>query len=153
VSFASAKSKSKTPQVCRVPFQSQQSQPGIALQVLDPQGLLLPNARVILMDKDDKVKFSGATSGEGELNLTGIAPGTYSLSVSAPGFRTYTSQVSIKDNKILSVKLQMKIAETKVEIEVTTGVIEVQGGITTVTLSGQGMPAEPGHGHPTPLRP
>lgn len=142
------------PQVCTAPPRSHQSRPGIELRVFDPQGALLSNARVVLQDKEGKIAFSGATSDEGELNLSGISPGSYTLTVSAPGFSSYRSPVTLQSDKLISVNLQLKIAPARVEVEVRAEAAAVQGtmGIVTLTTSHGLPPAAPGSGQRAPAR-
>lgn len=149
--LASGKSR---PQVCALPPRSEQNQPGIEFHVFDPQGALIPGAQVALRGKDGKIAFSGITSEVGELHIIGVAPGRYTLSVSASGFRTYESPVTLQSDRLLSVKLQLRIAPATTEIQVTASPAVVQGIVVGVLSStSEGIPQAGGAAQHAPLRP
>ncbi|MFI5105952.1 MAG: carboxypeptidase-like regulatory domain-containing protein [Terriglobales bacterium] len=151
VSTASAKTK---PQVCSLQSTSPQKQPGIWLQIMDPQGAVIPNAKIEVVDKSGKHKFSGATSASGELSVTTLPSGDYMITIAATGFRTYTSSVVIREQQVLQVKLKLAIAETRVEIEVTAEAPAVQGtlGMVTVIEKPADWPAAGPRGQAAPIR-
>lgn len=151
VSPAFAKSK---PQMCTLQPQNQRQQPGVWLQIMDPQGAVIPNAKIEVVDKSGKNRFTGTTSGSGELSIENLPPGDYQLTITAHGFRTFTSPLTVRDGKLLQVKLKLAIAETRVEIEVTAEAPAVQGtlGIVTVIEKPADWPAAGPRGQAAPLR-
>jgi hypothetical protein len=153
MSVSPAFAKTKT-QVCSLQSTSAQKQPGIWLQIMDPQGAVIPNAKIEVVDKSGKNRFTGTTSGSGELSVTNLPPGDYRLTITAHGFRTFTSPVVIREQQALQVKLKLAIAETRVEIEVTAEASAVQGtlGIVTVIEKPADWPAAGPRGQAAPLR-
>src|ERR1700733_1337297 len=57
---------------------------GLALNVKDPQGLAIVDAKVDIIQSGEQ-GLAASPDGEGLLNLR-LAPGTYRMTVSAPGF-------------------------------------------------------------------
>src|ERR1700761_2428042 len=54
--------------------------------VSDPQGAMLANASVILLNEQTKVARTTVTNSGGEYLFTALDPGTYTLTITAPGF-------------------------------------------------------------------
>jgi len=72
---------------------------GASLQgtITDPSGGVVPNATVTLTNHENRQKQTTSSSGEGFYRLTGLAPGTYSLTVQAPNFnRQVVENISVQ---------------------------------------------------------
>ena len=63
--------------------------------VTDPTGAAIPNASVKLVESSTQVTLNTKTSSAGAYAFPNINVGTYSLTVTAPGFETYTSNDNI----------------------------------------------------------
>ena len=59
--------------------------------VLDTNRDVLQGARVTLADASGSIIRTAASGNNGQFALTGLPPGVYKLTVSAPGMRTFTS--------------------------------------------------------------
>src|SRR5690348_5735282 len=55
--------------------------------VTDSTGALLTNAKVTIVDAGTNISTTAATDGNGYYILRGLRPSTYTIRVSAPGFR------------------------------------------------------------------
>src|SRR4051794_28853475 len=55
--------------------------------VTDPTGAVIPNATVILTNKETNRKQTTTTSADGFYRFSGLAPGSYSIAAEAPGFK------------------------------------------------------------------
>ena len=82
-------------------------------QVLDPSGALVPNARVVIVNKDTGVTvFAGKTDSAGAFVAPQVIPGTYRVTVSASGLKD-----AVIDNlvatvaQVASVNITMQIGE------------------------------------------
>jgi hypothetical protein len=64
----------------------------IAGSVVDPQGAVIPNAKVTLTNTAQGAASARevSSSGEGTFLFTPVLPGTYTLSVEVMGFKKYT---------------------------------------------------------------
>ena len=60
----------------------------IAGRVLDPSGAPIPRATVEATEDSTQVKAAATTNETGTYEILYLAPGTYTLSVSAPGFES-----------------------------------------------------------------
>src|ERR1700692_3062164 len=58
--------------------------------VTDPSGAAVPKATAVLTDEEKGFTTITKTDNEGRFVLRNLAPGRYSLVVSAPGMRTHT---------------------------------------------------------------
>ena len=54
--------------------------------VLDPVGSVVSSAGVLVRDESSKIVARAATDPQGQLSIDGVAPGTYTVEVSAEGF-------------------------------------------------------------------
>ena len=77
--------------------------------VTDPDGALIPGATVTLTGSGPAVK---ATSGSDGSYSAAVAPGTYTVTFSMPGFATYTSTgvaIGAVNGMTLNAKLQIGV--------------------------------------------
>jgi outer membrane receptor protein involved in Fe transport len=86
----------------------------ISGRAVDKEGAVLPGARVKLEPGD----ITGATDGQGEFNFIGVAPGTYTLTISYVGFATFTQQVKVTAGQATRVDAQMQVSAHSEEITV-----------------------------------
>ena len=112
--------------------------------VTDPSGALIPSATIILTGPQGPIKT--ASSGrDGAYRLTGIAPGTYSLDVSAEGFAPLTaSNIVVSGKAILhNLTLEIPVEQQQVEVtETTTGVNTVaEGNASSIVIKGSDLNA------------
>jgi hypothetical protein len=90
--------------------------------VVDPSGALVGKAEVTLSNPVSGYRQMATTAADGSFRLGNIPPNTYHLEVTAPGFSTFTQDVSIRN----SVPIQLKAA------------LAVAGGRTSVTVEATG---------------
>lgn len=89
--------------------------------VQDAKGSVIPNAAVILTNSATGVQQSAKSNAAGVYRFDSIAPGTYSVAASAPGFSKATMSFEITSNQTRDVPITMQV-----------------GSVTsTVTVSGQ----------------
>jgi hypothetical protein len=92
----------------------------ITVAVTDQQGGVVPGAEVTLSQVDTNVKRTETTGSGGSYVFTGVAPGNYTVTVSAKGFREVRSSVltqTASQSQRFDAKLE--VGETSVTIEVT----------------------------------
>jgi TonB-dependent receptor len=92
----------------------------ISGRATDKQGAVLQGAQVTL----EPGEITGATNGQGEFNLIGVAPGSYTLTISYVGFATFTQQVKVVAGQTTRVEAQMQVSAQNEEITV---VADAQG--------------------------
>jgi hypothetical protein len=143
VGTATAGSKAQ-PQACQR-VQAQEQSANILVVVADPDGAVVPGARIALMDSAGKTRFKGKTDGAGTLIKSDLPPGNYTLKVSVQGFKEYSDVLHLPDSKNLKLNLKLSLASASTTVEVTAstlGVVDV-GMLATVSESN-------GHAAPMP---
>jgi hypothetical protein len=90
-------------------------------QVLDPTGALVPDAQVIIVNKNTGVTvFSGKTDSAGSFVAPQVIPGTYKVTVTAVGLKA-----AVIDNLVATVA-QVSSVNVEMQIGVATEVVTVQ---------------------------
>jgi hypothetical protein len=94
--------------------------------VTDPSGAAVLNAKVELKNMGTNDIHDSITQGDGSYQFNNLQPGTYQVTVTAPGFKTY-----IKSNLILSaqvsatVNVPLELGGTEQKVEVTGSAVLV----------------------------
>jgi hypothetical protein len=87
---------------------------------LDPQGAVLANAPVALTNQGTKVQRTTSTNDAGEYNFRSLDPGTYTVSVSLPGFKkTENTSVVVQTGTTTTVDVTLMPGGTSETIEVS----------------------------------
>ena len=87
--------------------------------VTDGSGAVIPNASVSLTEPSTHVTLSTKTDSSGVYVFPNISIGTYSLTVRAPGFKTYTSTGNVLEvGSSIAINVTMTIGGTSIEVEV-----------------------------------
>src|SRR5947209_7418406 len=72
-------------------------------RVPDPTGSVIANANVTLTEESQNVSTTRNTTGSGGFSIPGLMPGTYTLTVEAPGFKKLVrSNVKLDPNDRLA---------------------------------------------------
>jgi hypothetical protein len=95
-------------------------------QVLDPQGAVVADARVTVLNQATGVEQSVSTSSAGTYSLPSVLPGSYTVTVEAKGFKKAVH----KDVPVLAD--QENVADSKLEVGSNTEVVEVMAGAAQV---------------------
>ncbi len=89
-------------------------------QVLDPSGALVPNAQVLIVNKETGVTvFNGQTDSAGTFVAPQVIPGTYKVTVTSPGLKQ-----AVIDNllatvaQVASVNVNMQLGQTSETVTV-----------------------------------
>jgi hypothetical protein len=89
--------------------------------VTDPQGNVVVDANVVLANAESKRERTTKTGPQGEYQFLFIDPGTYSLTISAQGFRTHEQRaLGLLVNTPATVNVQLKIGATTEVVAVTS---------------------------------
>ncbi len=108
--------------------------------VADSSGAVIPKATVILTDEATKGKRDSVSNNSGVFNFPSVYPGTYTLTISADGFRTWEErQIVLTQGGNLSIpNIALQVGTAKQEIDVVaTGevVVPTDTGAVTNTLN------------------
>lgn len=129
--------------VCRVAGQTAHAQTGddgrqthqIAGLVLDPSGASIPNAHVMLLGKGVEALAEATSDPVGAFHFDGIAPGKYTLSLHADGFRDVQISASVNNRHASPLRITMQILVQAETVTVATG--EAVPLVSTETNSNQ----------------
>lgn len=88
--------------------------------VTDPSGSVVPGAKVVGTNVATKVTYTGTTNSEGYYSIPFVAPGTYNVSVEAPGFqKSVTNGVIVTINIAVRTDTTLKIGSADTEVTVS----------------------------------
>jgi hypothetical protein len=100
--------------------------------VIDPNGAVVPNAKVTLTNEGTQVIFTSETSSTGTYAFESVQIGTYSLTIEKDGFKKFVASgntVNIGQPTTINITLELgQVAE----------VVEVRGGAELVQTSSSG---------------
>jgi hypothetical protein len=124
---------------------------GVRGLVQDPSGAVVAKATVTLVNNGTQLSRSTTTDEGGNYQFVSLSPGSYSISVTAPGFATRKVDVALQTDQILNVPISVALssqaenilvtteapvlntAETRTELTLTTHAVE------TLPLSGRNL--------------
>jgi hypothetical protein len=103
-----------------VPLTAQQERASITGQVTDPSGGAVPRARVTIRNGATGATFAVSTDAAGFYSDPQVAPGMYTISVTAAGFATLVRQpdVEVRVNDRLRIDLALQVGEVSQTVAV-----------------------------------
>ena len=114
--------------------------------VTDPTGAVIPEATVTITNQGTGVDFHLATNSAGVYSITSLIPGTYTVTVSQKGFKTYVNRdLALSVNQVLRIDAQLEIGvETQtVTVEAAAPLVNTEEGRLSSLVSAtqiQSMP-------------
>jgi hypothetical protein len=103
--------------------------------ITDPTGAVVSGATVTATDVATNVKTVRTTTGAGDYNITPLAPGTYTVSVTAPGFQQLVQENIVVD-ALATVGLPLKLTVGRTDETVTVSAAPPLLSTTDATLGG-----------------
>lgn len=95
--------------------------------VLDPAGAAIPNAQVEARNTATGLTYQVATSATGNYTISQLPVGTYQLSVTAPGFKTFIrSDITVQVAGIVRIDPQLEVGAATESITVTGEVSQLK---------------------------
>jgi hypothetical protein len=115
--------------------------------VVDPSGAAIPNAQVTLTNLGTKEARTTVSSTTGIFRFSTILPGTYSINVSANGFKTYTAadiELEASSTRDLgNVVLSVGEMTQSVTVKAAVTPIQTSSGEVSSTVTGSSVAALP----------
>src|SRR2546423_1926035 len=107
-------------------------------EIRDPNGALVPNAKVTARNTGTNAETVVNTTGEGVYLFPALPTGQYVISVEAPGFRKTTTQpqnLSVSDNLRLDLTLELGQVNEVVTVNATASSINMEDAQLGRTLT------------------
>ena len=90
--------------------------------VISPDGGVVPDAQVVVIDNQTAKERSLVTSGEGTFLVPQLDIGNYTVRVTAPGFKTFVANdVKIDVGRDYTLNVNLEIGQTEASVTVTAG--------------------------------
>jgi carboxypeptidase family protein len=107
-------------------------------EILDPKGATVSSARITVTSKDTGQKTTPQVTPAGEYNTGGLKPGSYSVRVEAPGFKTVELPVTVQVGQVANGNVTLELGSGSTVITVESSAVQlnteqstVQGVMTT----------------------
>jgi hypothetical protein len=102
---------------------AQQTSGNIIGSVKDATGAVVPNAAITATNEATGIKATATSNGSGEFNIVNLLPGSYDMSVVAPGFQPYTIKgLSVQTSHSSTVDVPLSVGATStVEVQAGSG--------------------------------
>ena len=92
----------------------------ITVRVTDPQGAVVPRAKVTLYTRDNRISINSLTDGTGTCRFDGLAPGEYLIEAEATDFaRAAAHIVRIERNSNTSLSISLLLSAVSEQVIVT----------------------------------
>jgi hypothetical protein len=106
--------------------------------VIDPSGAVIPNATVTATNNATTVATVRKSSSAGFFTVAPLPPGTYSIQVKAPGFKTLVqNNIVLNALQIRSLNLKLSVGETTQTVSVTSAPPVLNKADATIGLTVQ----------------
>jgi len=108
------------------------------ITVKDPSSKLVTDAKVIVKDQARGLEHSGIGNGQGEYRVLALPPGTYRVTVEAPGFaKAEAENVIITVGQIADFPVTLSVAGTREVVNVSSAaeLVETTRSSTTDTVA------------------
>jgi hypothetical protein len=111
-------------------------QAGIQGTVTDAAGAGIPHATVVATNNDTGTASTRETTGEGLFTIAPILPGTYTVSVKAPGFSEFVQQnLSINALVLTPISISMKVGASNTTVTVSEAPPQLETTNATLGLT------------------
>lgn len=110
--------------------------------VTDPSDAAIPGAKIMLINAGTGAVLTAQSDARGGYTVPSILPGSYSMTVTATGFKSYRlTNLPITVNNTALVNVQMQIGTQQQTVEVTASALQLQTASATVgnTLRSQSL--------------
>lgn len=121
-------------------FAQVQTSSRLSITVVDPQGAVVQNATVIVKNAETGAELKGNTGSDGLLSFASVPVGTYTITVSADGFKqTVVQDVKTVMQSTASVNITLEVGATNETVTVMGGATLLEKESTTIgsTITGR----------------
>jgi Carboxypeptidase regulatory-like domain len=116
-------------------------------QVTDPSGAAVTNATIVVTSPAGRTSV-GKTDAQGIYEVKGLAPGAYTVDVTAPGFALFEKtglEIAAGKSQKLNIQLSIQVEAQKVEVTGNAPTVSTnpESNASAVVISGQALEALP----------
>jgi hypothetical protein len=117
--------------------------------VFDSTGAIVPNVAVNLKSIEKGFTQTATTNSQGSYQFPLLEPGTYTVTISAPSFKTsvLTATVSLGQNTIVNAKLEVGAAGTTVEVSSEAPLLQTESADVSTTFNAREISEVPNPGN------
>ena len=95
--------------------------------VQDPSGGVVPNAAITATNVNTNQSYSDKSDSAGRYDITNVLPGTYTLKVTASGFRTLVqTDVVVTINTVTRTDLKLQVGQVSEQVTVEAQAVQLQ---------------------------
>ncbi|HVU46921.1 MAG TPA: TonB-dependent receptor [Terracidiphilus sp.] len=124
--------------VCTVVSFAQTNTTGLSGTIIDPSGALISNASITLTNAATGLTKTTQSGEKGEYSFDQILPGTYTVTVEAPGFSNSVRKVTLLVATPLQLNIKMEMGVTEVvNVDASSSVINVSDASLGTPFSSQ----------------
>lgn len=108
-------------------------------RITDPSNAVVPSADVTLLNDNTGISTRTQCSSDGEYTFSNVEPGSYNVTVTAPGFQTAVrSNISVFVNQTVREDIVLTVGEvaTKVEVKATAAVVQSDASSVGTVIDG-----------------
>ncbi len=119
-------------------------------RVMDPQGALVPNATVVVVNDDNNVRQETKTNNQGVWVAEFLLPGHYGFTISAAGFKTEDHKgitLSAGDVKQIDTALQVGASSQTVDVTADAALIDTTAATSGTVISHEEIAEMPSSSH------
>ncbi len=124
--------------LCALPLSAQVATGDILGTVTDSTGSIIPGASIRVENVGTHEVRTFTTKGTGEYTFSALQPGTYSVTVTSPSFKAFTTSnivVSASDRVRIDAKLQLGSVNEVVEVEATPTALQTDSTTVGSTIT------------------
>ena len=117
--------------------------------ITDPSSAVVPGAKITAVNQDTKQKYASSANTKGEYFIPYVLPGTYSITVSADGFRTKVQDgVVLEANQTIGLDFKLEVGTSAQTVEVTESIplLESESGSNNTVISDREIEDSPLNG-------
>jgi hypothetical protein len=117
--------------------------------VSDSSGAILPDITINLKSVEKGFTQTTTTNAQGSYQFPLLEPGTYTITISAPSFKTsvLTATVSLGQNAIVNAKLEVGAAGTTVEVSSEAPLLQTESAEISTTFNAREISEVPNPGN------
>jgi hypothetical protein len=126
--------------VISLPVRAQVSGATLSGAITDASGGAVPNAHVAVKNIETGVTTETTTNATGAYTVPNLNPGNYQVSISASGFSTATSSVTLTVGSKQEMNLHLTVGQISQSVEVVGAAVQID--LATSTISGDVVGSE-----------